>query len=160
VVVGIGIGGYFIANGQKFPIVNGTRAALMGGAEADGSGAAVFSAEEAAGAADALLAAEAIADEEEELDDEDDDVRVKSLIPKTSAKFSKARQYIKFINHVDVHLIVHFVVHINSNFLPDFPKGWQQSCVECKFRKKAPRAEPAEFYLGYQYWKWRCVLDS
>jgi len=155
VVLGIGIGGYFIANGQKFPIVNGVRAALIGGAEADGSGTAIFSAEEAAGAAGALLAAEAIADEEEDLDDDgDDDVRVKSLIPKTSANFSKARQFIKFTTHVDVHVIVDFVVHViflytNPNFLPDFPKGWQQSCVECKFRKKAPRAEPAGFYLGY-----------
>jgi hypothetical protein len=143
-VVAVGSGGFFIINGQKFPIVEGVQAALVGGAEADGGVVAIFEAEEVAGTGGAIAAQEEEEEDDEELD-EDEEVRVKSLIPQTSAKFSKVRaRDNNFINHLIVHLIVHFVVHfiflhINSILLPDFSKGWQQFGGECKFRKKASR---------------------
>jgi hypothetical protein len=83
-VVGVGDGGYFIANGQKFPIVGGIEAVVEEGALGE---EAVFEiAPEGAGGAGGAAAAAA---EEEEEEEELEEVKHKSSISWTSTEFLK-----------------------------------------------------------------------
>jgi hypothetical protein len=85
-VVGIGTGGYFIINGQEFPIVDGVVASLVEGDA--GGGVVVFNAVEGAGGA--LAAAEAEEEEDEELEEDGEEkVKLKSSILQTSTNSQK-----------------------------------------------------------------------
>jgi hypothetical protein len=65
----------------------------------------------------------------------------------------------------NVYLIVYLIVYynnyyINSVFLLDISKRWQQFSSKCKFRENTPTTWPAESRLCCSSWKWCCFLDS